>query len=191
MTERRKRRIEEVLSKRQHDLVLVLEDLYKEHNVSAIIRSADAFGVLRIYVVKEGEFRYAPSVSRGSEEWVDVIVTSSIEDVLVELKGKGFQIVATYLGEGTVRPEEVDFTLPTAIVLGNELEGVSEKVIEISDVRVKIPTIGMVTSLNVSVACGILLYEAMKQRERKGFFRERRLPPELYEWMRKRWMENT
>ena len=104
------------------------------------------------------------------------------------LKDRGFQLVAAHLSDESTDYRELDFTLPTALVVGTELFGVSETALALSDQQVKIPMQGMTQSLNVSVACAIVLYEAMRQREAAGLFGSRCLDREVLERQRFEWM---
>ncbi len=169
ITERRRKRIYDVLSKRQNDIVIVSEWIYKESNISALMRTADAFGIFNIYIVRES-FSHNAEVSKGSEKWLKIKRFSSSKDMINDLKENGYKIVVTGFSENAVKPEDIDFTVPTAIVFGNELDGISEYTMKNADIILKIPMVGMVQSLNVSVSAGIIMYEIFKQRMKKGMY---------------------
>jgi len=187
--ERRLERLRRVLEKRQKDLIVFVDSVRNEHNFSAIIRTCDAVGVLRVYY-SPGEGKPAKineGITQGAHKWVFVERVDNPLDKLAEFRGKGFQIVATWLGEDSVDYREVDYTLPTVLVVGNELQGVSPEILELADKKIVIPMFGMVQSLNVSVATGIILYEAVKQRERKGMYDRPSLSKEEIERILKKW----
>ncbi len=187
--ERRLERIKEVLKRRQKDLVLFVDDVKNEHNFSALIRTCDAVGVLRIYYFHEGgkEVPVNESVSVGSERWVFLERVEDKVSKLKELKDQGFQIVVTWISEESEDFRRVDYTVPTVIVVGNELKGVSEEILPLADRKVKIPMFGMARSLNVSVATGVILYEAERQREEKGMYEKPSLSEEEMERIMERW----
>lgn len=189
VTPRRLRRMREVLSKRQRDLVLFVDNVENEHNFSAIIRTCDAVGVHYIYVYSlSGSFpKINKGITMGAHNWVHLELVEDKVSKIKEFKGKGYQVVATWLGEGSVNFRDVDYTKPTLIAVGNELEGVSQEVLELADHRIVIPMYGMVQSLNVSVATGIILYEAQRQRELRGFYESVQLPPDEIERFLRKW----
>ena len=177
-----------VLDRRQPDLTVVLEAMRKPHNFSAIMRTADAVGVLEAHTVRASEkVRVGCSISGGISKWVRARAHASLTELLAELGGCGFAIVAAHPGPGAVDYREMDFTRPTALVLGTERFGVSDATLEVADQRLTIPMHGMGRSLNVSVAAALVLYEARRQREQAGFYDAPRLDPEryrrtLFEW---------
>lgn len=163
-------RIQEVLKARQADLTLCLEEVHKPNNVSAVIRTADATGVHKVHAVWPNEMRTLSHTSAGARNWVDVETHDSIEDAINELKSQGMQVLVTNLSETAVDFREIDYTKPTAIILGSEKTGASEQAKQLADQDIIIPMIGMVQSLNVSVASAVILYEAQRQREAAGMY---------------------
>jgi len=191
VTEARRRRIEEVLRRRQPDLTVLLENVHKPHNLSAILRSCDAVGVLEAHAVNPtGGVPTFNETSGGSHKWVYLRVHPDIQTAIGHLREKGFRIYATALREDAQDFREVDYTQPTAILLGAEKWGVSEEALALSHGAIKIPMLGMVQSLNVSVAAAVILFEAQRQRLKAGLYEGPRLDPELYQrvledWLRK------
>jgi len=180
-------RMREVLSRRQPDLRVFLERVVNYHNVSAILRTADAVGVFHVHYYHEGELPINEAISCGAHKWLRLHRESDVKKALKRLRGKGYQLVATGLFPETIDFRSVDYTKPTVIIVGHELEGISEIVRQEADVIVKIPMYGMVQSLNVSVATAVVLYEAERQRASKGFYDETRLSEDeintvLQEW---------
>lgn len=171
-TERRQHRVSTVLARRQPDLTVVLENVHDPHNVSAVLRSCDAVGVMTahvVYTVEEPPIeRFARTTSAGTAKWVETRRHETIAACYAELRAAGFSILAAVLGKESRDLYEADLRLPTAIVFGNEMRGVSEEAQAAADGRLAIPMLGMVESLNVSVACAVVLYEALRQRRAAG-----------------------
>lgn len=179
MTPKRFAKISDVVLKRQKNLTLVLENIHDPHNVSAILRSADAVGVGEVYLIyntnkfpKIGKFS-----SASAKKWVDLIRFKSVENCFEELKSKKYKIYTTYI-ENTDKSRtlfDLNLTGKTALVLGNEHTGVSKEAIELSDLSFNVPMYGMVQSLNVSVTAAVCLYEALRQRSAKGMYEKSQL----------------
>jgi len=187
--EKRLERFRRVLEKRQKDLVVFVDNVKNEHNFSAIVRTCDAVGVLHLYYYSEGgkPAKINEGITIGAHKWLFI---EPVEDRLLKLrefKEKGFQIVATWISEESVDFRNIDFTKPTVIVVGNELQGVSPEIAELADKRVVIPMFGMVQSLNVSVATGVILYEAQRQRHQKGMYDRPSLSQEEMEKILEKW----
>lgn len=163
-------RIQQVLKARQADLTLCLEDVHKPNNVSAVIRSADATGIHKIHAVWPNEMRTLSHTSAGARNWVDVETHDDIDTAITELKAQGMQVLVTNLSDSAIDFRQVDYTKPTAIILGNEKAGASTQAKQLADQDIMIPMLGMVQSLNVSVASAVILYEAQRQREAAGMY---------------------
>lgn len=180
-TSRRQARVQDVLSRRQKSLTIVLEDVHDPHNASAVMRSCDGVGILDVhlvYVHEEPPRRsFARTTSASAAKWVRLQYHDSIEACYAVLRERGFTIYATALGQDSVDLYDIDLTRPTALVFGNEHRGVSQAAIDGADATVFIPMQGMVESLNISVACAVSLYEAMRQRMAAGMY----VSPELSE----------
>lgn len=161
-----------MLATRQPDLTVCLEQVHKPHNVSAIIRTADAVGVHKVHAVwPTTRMRTLVSSAAGSNSWVSVKTHRSIGDAVGHLKAQGMQILATNLSARAVDFREVDYTRPTCVLLGQEKTGITEEALALADQDIVIPMIGMVQSLNVSVASALILYEAQRQRQNAGLYR--------------------
>ncbi|WP_413505221.1 tRNA (guanosine(18)-2'-O)-methyltransferase TrmH [Serratia grimesii] len=175
MSPERYARICEMLATRQPDLTVCLEQVHKPHNVSAIIRTADAVGVHQVHAVwPTTRMRTLVSSAAGSNSWVNVKTHRTITDAVTHLKSQGMQILATNLSDRAVDFREVDYTRPTCILLGQEKTGITEEALQLADQDIVIPMIGMVQSLNVSVASALILYEAQRQRQNAGLYRRER-----------------
>jgi len=182
MQPERFRRLREVLARRQPDLTVLMDRVNKAHNFSAILRNCDAVGVLDAHVVAaEPGLEVHHATSAGTKKWVTVRRYRSISDAAGELRGRGFSILAAHPSEDAVDYRDVDYTRPVAITFGAELKGVSEEALALADRLVVIPMVGMVHSLNVSVASSLILFEAYRQRVAAGMYDESRLSPEAFE----------
>lgn len=164
-------RIQTVLTARQPDLTLCLEEVHKPNNVSAVIRTADAAGVHKIHAVWPDEkMRTLSHTSAGARNWVEVDTHDTITGAITELKHQGMQVLATHLSDTAVDFRQIDYTKPTAIILGGEKHGITGQALQLADQDIIIPMVGMVQSLNVSVASALILFEAQRQRELAGMY---------------------
>ena len=166
---RRFERLRAVLNQRMANLTVLVEHVDKPHNLSAILRSCDAVGVLEAHAVSlSGRSRTYNSTAQGSQRWVPLHGHPNIEAAVNQLKDRGFHLYGTNLSVDAVDYRDCDFTGPSAFVLGAEKWGLSENATKLMDTDVFIPMRGMVQSLNVSVATATLLFEALRQREAAG-----------------------
>lgn len=171
MNAQRYARIRAMLAARQHDLTVCMEQVHKPHNVSAVIRTADAVGVHEVHAVWPGSrMRTMVSSAAGSNSWVQVKTHRTISDAVFCLKKKNMQILATHLSDKAVDFREIDYTRPTCILMGQEKTGITQEALDLADQDIIIPMIGMVQSLNVSVASALILYEAQRQRQNAGMY---------------------
>ncbi|XP_074294564.1 uncharacterized protein LOC141622431 [Silene latifolia] len=163
----RKERLRNVVKNRSYGVSLVVEGLSDFGNVSAAFRSADAFGFQSVHVVScdcSKRFRENRHISMGSEKWLDIEAWNSTRECFDVLRSRGYRIATTYLGNDTVSIYDMDWSCPTAIVVGNENSGISKEALQLSDLHCSIPMNGMVDSLNVSVAAGIAMHHAVCDR---------------------------
>jgi len=189
-TKERIEKVKRVLSLRQPDLRVVLEEVKNTHNASAVVRSCDAAGILYVDIISADEepFPVNEAISTRAEKWIQFQYYTSASDCLNSLKKEGIKIAATHISEDSLPYTDLDYTQPMAIVFGNEAEGLSEEALALVDYKIKIPMIGMTQSLNLSVSVGIILYEAMKQRREKGLYNEKRLSPDEFNACMKKWL---
>lgn len=165
-----------VLSRRQPDLTIVAEDVHKPHNLSAMLRSCDAVGIGTVHAIDPtGGIPTFSETSASAQKWVELRQHSDLHDLLAHLRGEDMQLLAAHLSDTAVDFREVDYTRPTAILFGNEKQGVSRAAAARADRHVIIPMLGMVQSLNVSVATAVILFEAQRQRRAAGLFDAPRL----------------
>jgi tRNA (guanosine-2'-O-)-methyltransferase len=165
-----------------------MEKVNKTHNFSAILRTCDAVGVLKAHaVLPEKGIDLHHHTSAGTTKWVQIAVHPTVQTAVDHLHQEGFLILAAHPASQALDYREVDLARPVALMVGAELDGLSEEGLALADETVMIPMAGMVRSLNVSVATALLLFEAFSQREKRGLYRESRLPPGvrdqlLFEW---------
>lgn len=171
MTPQRYARICQMLAVRQPDLTLCMEQVHKPHNVSAVIRTADAVGVHQVHAIWPGKtLRTTVSTAAGSNSWVSVKTHPDIQSAVTELQAQGMQILATNISANAVDFRQIDYTCPTCILMGQEKAGISQEALALADQDIIIPMVGMVQSLNVSVASALILYEAQRQRQNAGMY---------------------
>ncbi len=202
MTPERLAKMRAVLDRRQPDLTVLMERVHKPHNFSAILRSCDAVGVLEAHAIpaKHGlpdlegaeglslKGKTYNDTSGSAAKWVGLNIHEDTATAIVHLKAKGFRVLAAHFSERAVDYREADYTRPTCILLGTEKWGVSAEAAELADGHIQIPMMGMVQSLNVSVAAAVILFEAQRQRLQAGFYSQPRLSPERYAEVLEHWM---
>jgi tRNA (guanosine-2'-O-)-methyltransferase len=192
-SERRLKKMENVLRHRQPDLTVVMENIHDPHNVSAVYRTCDAAGVSAVQLIYNStKFpRIGKKSSASANKWVERREFRDVQTCYEKLHAEGFVVYATHCGENAVSLYETDLTKKAAIVIGNEHAGVSEEAAQHADVLLHIPMFGMIQSLNVSVATAVILFEAVRQRLAAGSpgqikYSEEDLQKMLKEWALKR-----
>jgi len=158
--------IEKTVRNRQLDLTLVIENIHDSHNVGAIFRSADAVGIdeVQLLYTKESFPNLHPKVTASGGKWVKQNKYTDAELLANDLKARGFKLYTTHLAVDSISIHDIDWTQPSAIIIGNENRGVSSEMTKLADNNILIPMFGMVESLNVSVATAVILFEACRQR---------------------------
>jgi tRNA (guanosine-2'-O-)-methyltransferase len=168
ISESRKDSIERVLANRTDNLTVVVEGMIDLGNVSAVMRSADGFGVQSVHAIDTANvYKRSRRTTRGTDKWIDRYRWEDVESCFGYLRSAGYRIVVADIADGAVPIGEVDLTQRSAFVFGNELEGVSDVARGLADVSVTIPMAGFADSFNISVAAAITLYEAQSQRARR------------------------
>lgn len=182
MTPQRFQTLQRVLQQRQMDLTVVMDGVHKPHNFNAIVRSCDAVGIFEAhYVPVAGGYKPFANTAKGSEKYVFTKQHAHFSDAASLLKAQGYQLLAAHLSPQAVDFRSIDYTRPTAVVMGAELAGIAEPTAALVDQHIVVPMHGMVESLNVSVACATILFEAQRQRAAADMYRQCRLPKELYD----------
>lgn len=190
MTPERQQRIESVLSHRQNDLTVVLENVFDPHNISAVMRSCDAVGIQEIYVLNTKIPRHKKWGSRSSSsaaKWLTVHQFEDLPSCMAALRQRYQRILTTHLSSDAVGLYSIDFTGSLALVFGNEHAGVSDELRQMADGNFIIPQVGMIRSLNISVACAVTLYEAYRQKAAAGQYATQKLNHEEYRSLQKQW----
>jgi len=193
MTNERQQKIESVLSKRQNDLTVVIENVFDPHNISAVMRSCDAVGIQEMYVLNTKIPRHKKWGARSSSsaaKWLTVHQSDNAEECFTALRKKYSTILTTHLAGDAVSLYELDLTRPTALVFGNEHSGVSDEIIAMADGNFIIPQVGMIRSLNISVACAVSLYEAFRQKSGAGHYEKQKLDAQEYSTLFNQWEMN-
>ncbi|MDQ7815648.1 MAG: TrmH family RNA methyltransferase [Melioribacteraceae bacterium] len=177
MTDKRLEKISAAAIARQFSLSVVLENIHDEHNVSAIIRTCEAVGIPKVNLLYTIE--KFPKLSRissaSASKWVETEKFCSVQDCFSTLRKDGFKIFSSYLDPSAKSLYQLDLTKKVAIVFGNEHRGISKEITDNSDEVFYIPMKGMIQSLNVSVAIAVSLFEALRQREKKGMYQKSEL----------------
>ena len=192
-TEERKEKLRAVLEKRQPDITLVLENVHDRHNVSAVLRTCDATGLLEVNFVYYGgqEFpKLGEKSSASARKWIKQNKFESVDECFSKLRKENKKIYTTNMSTDAVSLYDLDLTQPLALVFGNEHKGVSDEASKLADGNFLIPQVGVIQSLNISVAAAVTLYEAFRQRHEAGLYKNKRLNDEdferiLYEWLSK------
>jgi len=186
----RRERIERVLAGRTRRLVIVVENLQDRHNLSAVMRSAEGFGLQEVHVVwSDGPLQTNAKVTQGCHKWLDVVSHPDAASCVAHLRGRGYQLWAAALAEGARSLTEIDFSGPVALVLGNESLGLSPAMQDACDGVYVIPMRGFVQSFNISVAAAVSLFYATLPAAIRGGGVEPDLPPQDVVALRKRWLE--
>lgn len=176
MNSTREQKIRSVIRQSQPDLTVVLENIFDPLNISAVLRSCDAVGVREVFVVYTKNYLdkrglvLGKRTSGGTFKWIDVYVFEDLEECIRRVRERYGRILATSLGEKSDSLYSLDLSQPTALLFGNEDEGVSPAALALCDGNFLIPQVGFAESLNISVACAVTLFEARRQREAKGFY---------------------
>jgi tRNA (guanosine-2'-O-)-methyltransferase len=193
MTPEREERLKNVLEKRQNDLTIVLENVFDPHNISAVMRTCDAVGIQDIYVLNTKISKHKKWGARSSSsaaKWLTIHQHTDAACCFTELRKKYPLILTTHLSSSAVSLYEIDFTQPVALVFGNEREGVSEEIRGLADGNFIIPQVGMIRSLNISVACAVSLYEAFRQKNAAKHYEQIKLSEPEFGAIWKTWSLN-
>ena len=190
LTDNRKERFQQVLSKRTNHFTIAMEDVFQLHNTSAVMRSCEVFGIQQLNVIEE---RYTKSIDKeiamGAQKWVDVNRFNSISGCISSMKSKGYQIIATTPHENDCDLDDFDISKPSALFFGTERDGLSEEVLQNADGFLKIPMAGFTESLNISVSAAIIIQNLMS-RLHKSDIKWQLTEEEILE-KRLQWAKNT
>ena len=190
MTPEREERITRVLDKRQDNITIVLENVFDPHNISAVMRTCDAVGVQDLYVLNTRiplHKKWGAKSSSSAAQWLSIHQYTDAALCFADLRKKVDRIVTTHLSGDAVALYEMDLTGRIALVFGNEHAGVSDEIRAMADGNFIIPQVGIIKSLNISVACAVTLYEAFRQKDAAGHYGRRGMPEVRYNELLKEW----
>jgi tRNA (guanosine-2'-O-)-methyltransferase len=190
MTPERKVKLESVLSKRQNDITIVLENVLDPHNISAVMRTCDGVGVQELYVLNTKiprHKKWGTKSSSSAAKWLTIHQFENAEECFAELRKKYSKILTTHLSSDAVNLYSIDLTKPLALIFGNEHSGVSEEIRSLADGNFIIPQAGIIRSLNISVACAVTLYEAYRQKTLAGHYDKTKLDKKVVRELMNKW----
>lgn len=190
MTPERHERLTAVLNKRQPDLTVVLENVFDPHNISAVMRTCDAVGIQEIFILNTKiprHKKFGAKSSSSAAKWLTIRQFADADECFRELRKSYRKIYTTHLAADAVGLYQLDLTEPVALVFGNEHSGVSDEIIAMADGNFIIPQVGIIKSLNISVACAVTLYEAFRQKSVAGHYDQPKLEREQLKLLRDNW----
>ncbi len=190
MTPERNERLTSVLNKRQPDLTVLLENVFDPHNISAVMRTCDAVGIQDIYILNTKippHKKWGAKSSSSAARWLTIQQFTNANDCFAAIRKQFSKIYTTHLSSDAVGLHELDLTESVCLVFGNEHSGVSEEIIAMADGNFIIPQVGIIKSLNISVACAVCLYEAYRQKNEAGHYNELKLQGDKLENLRTEW----
>lgn len=190
MTPERNERLTAVLNKRQPDLTVVLENVFDPHNIAAVMRTCDAVGIQDIFILNHKippHKKWGAKSSSSAAKWLTIHQFTSAEACFSELRKRFKKIYTTHLSTDAVALHELILTEPVALVFGNEHSGVSDEIIDMADGNFIIPQVGIIKSLNISVACAVTLYEAFRQKQNTGHYAQPKITGEHLATLKEGW----
>lgn len=190
MTPERNARLTSVLNKRQDDITVVLENVFDPHNISAVMRTCDAVGIQEIFILNTRigpHKKWGKKSSSSASKWLTIHQFTDADACFAALRGRYDTILTTHLAVNAISLYEADLTQRVALVFGNEHDGVSEEIRALSDGNFIIPQVGIIRSLNISVACAVSLYEAFRQKKAAGHYDQPRLDAVQMSRLRTEW----
>ena len=175
ITPARDKKFKHTIANTQQDVAVVLENVHDAHNIGAVIRSCDAVGVRTIYIVDthiqvQEKRKIEKASSTGVARWMDILYFTDLDTCMSKVTKNYSEIWATHLGRESISLYDVDLTTSCALVFGNEHAGITDEMLSFCTGNLIIPQKGMVQSLNISVACAVTLFEALRQRIAAGFY---------------------
>lgn len=179
MTCERREKLMEVLAGRQSNLTVVMENVFDPHNISAVMRTCDAIGIQDIYILNTKipkHKKWGSKSSSSAAKWLSIHQFADAEECFTELRKHYDKIYSTHLSSNAISLYELDLTQSIALVFGNEHSGVSEEITNKCNGNFIIPQVGIIQSLNISVACAVSLYEAFRQKKNAGHYDQSSLP---------------
>jgi tRNA (guanosine-2'-O-)-methyltransferase len=182
MTPERKQRISSVLMKRQTNITVVLENVFDPHNISAVMRTCDAVGIQEIYILNTiipRHKKWGAKSSSSASKWLTIHQFQDVDACFEALKKNYDKIYITHLAQNAVSLYDLNLAERVALVFGNEHSGVSDSLIARADGNFIIPQVGIIKSLNISVACAVSIYEAYRQKQLASHYDADTIAPDL------------
>jgi len=190
MTPERSEKLLKVLSKRQDNITVVMENVQDPHNISAVMRTCDAVGIQDIYILNTKiprHKKFGAKSSSSAAKWLTVHQFTNVADCFSALRKNYDIILATHLTSDAKSLYEIDFTQRVALIFGNEHSGVSDEVRLLVDGNFIIPQMGIIQSLNISVACAVSIYEAFRQKQQAGHYNSSSLSKDKMQTLMTEW----
>ena len=190
MTPERRDKLYAVLSRRQPDITVVLENVFDPHNISAVMRTCDAVGVQDIFILNTRiprHKKWGAKSSSSAAKWLTVHQYENVEECFYTLRKRYSKILTTHLSTDAISLYEIDMTESIALVFGNEHTGVSEEIRVLADGNFVIPQAGIIRSLNISVACAVTLYEAYRQKNNAGHYNRNNMDDVMKQGLLEEW----
>ena len=190
MTPERYTRLTTVLNKRQPDITVVLENVFDPHNISAVMRTCDAIGIQDIYILNHKippHKKWGEKSSSSAVKWLTIHQFTDANECFSALRKNYKKIYTTHLSSDAVSLHDLNLTESVALIFGNEHSGVSDEIIGMADGNFIIPQVGIIKSLNISVACAVTLYEAYRQKNNAGHYADPKLGAEQLNQLRDEW----
>ena len=196
MNPKREAKFQSVAQRRQHNFTVILENVHDTHNIGAVLRTCDSVGINEIFALhsrpqnNKATLTLGKRTSGGTRKWVDVHFYHDLEACFEHVRSRYDKIFSTHLSDDAVSLYDMDLTGSVALLFGNEHIGVTPEALAKVDGNFIIPQVGMVQSLNISVACAVSLYEGFRQRNAKGLYdpesRDPNIDQQLMEEYRRR-----
>lgn len=190
MTPERREKLLMVLSKRQPDLTVVLENVFDPHNISAVMRTCDAVGIQEVFILNTKiprHKKWGAKSSSSAAKWLTVHQFENTAECFSSLRKRYSRILTTHLSSDAIGLHEINMTEPIALVFGNEHSGVSDEIRALADGNFIIPQVGIIQSLNISVACAVTLYEAFRQKNLAGHYNRDNMDHVMKQELLKEW----
>ena len=190
MTPERRDKLLKVLSKRQPDLTVVLENVFDPHNISAVMRTCDAVGIQEVFILNTKiprHKKWGAKSSSSAAKWLTVYQFENAGECFSSLRKRYSKILTTHLSSDAIGLHAIDMTEPIALVFGNEHSGVSDEIRALADGNFIIPQVGIIQSLNISVACAVTLYEAFRQKNLAGHYNRDNMDHVMKQELLKEW----
>ncbi len=190
MTPERNERLTSVLNKRQMNLTVVLENVSDPHNISAVMRTCDAVGIQEIYILNSIiplHKKWGAKSSSSASKWLTIHQFTDVQTCFETLRKKYDKIYTTHLSSDAVDLYDMNLTEKVALVFGNEHSGVTDELIGLADGNFIIPQVGIIKSLNISVACAVSVYEAFRQKTIAGHYNQPQIIGAELEALRTNW----